>query len=636
MGRDIQKEPFTAVGIGDMSGDVFGNGMLLSRLTRLLGAFDHRHVFLDPDPDPASSFAERKRLFDLPRSSWADYDPGKISKGGGVWPRTTKEIPLSPQVRRWLGVRHESIDGDGLIRLLLTAEVDLLWNGGIGTYVKASAEKNEDAGDRANDGVRVDATQVRARVLGEGGNLGLTQKGRIEYALGGGRINTDAIDNSAGVDTSDHEVNLKIFMQHLQEQGRVSSLEERDTLLSEVTDEVCDSVLFNNYSQSLSLSLDRVRCQENVEPFLELSDRLVNAGLLDRQSEALAGRKEVLTRGGYGFTRPELAILLAYSKMHLYQALLESSLPDHPGALHLFEQYFPGPVRERFRGELPGHPLVREITATMINNRTVDQAGCAFFHTLSLRTGAPLIDGVGAYLTFDLVLDGEAVRRAVTSLDNRMPAPLQQEILLRLEKALGNLCGWALENGLSLVPEAKAVEDYKVKAERYMKDLAGILPGAEWEGCRALAERYAEGGLPRDLAVRVAGFAYMEDFLPLSTIADRQQSDLASVARVLTEVRQVLGLPGLLEMLGQVPLRDRWDRMANQALRGSLLKAAFRLTEGVFDEGKGNLEAFLGRRRRRYGFYKGLREGVQGVAPSNFHPLSVVARALEGLAGEGG
>jgi len=313
LGKDIQNEDFSVVGIGDMSGDVFGNGMLLSRHIRLLAAFDHRHIFIDPDPDPALSWAERQRLYDLPRSTWGDYDPRLISAGGGVWPRSAKDIPLSAPIRKWLGLRHSSIDGDGLIRLLLTAEVELLWNGGIGTYIKASSEKNADVGDRANDAVRVSANQVRARVIGEGGNLGLTQRGRIEYALAGGLLNTDAIDNSAGVDTSDHEVNLKIFFQVLRESGKVKTLRTRDRILQEMQEVVCEQVLHNNYTQSLCLSLDLRRCRQDAEPFIDLADRLANAGLLDQQGEGLPTRKELAGRG-QGYVRPELAILLGYSK----------------------------------------------------------------------------------------------------------------------------------------------------------------------------------------------------------------------------------------------------------------------------------------------------------------------------------
>ncbi|NOY12227.1 MAG: NAD-glutamate dehydrogenase [Deltaproteobacteria bacterium] len=370
-GHNIQEQPFSVVGIGDMSGDVFGNGMLLSTKIRLLAAFDHRHIFLDPDPDPERSFQERERLFKLPRSSWEDYNPELISAGGGVYSRQLKEIPLSPQVAKWLGVRNKTIDVPGLIRLLLKAKVDLLWNGGIGTYVKATSESNENAGDRANDAVRIDATELRAKVVGEGGNLGMTQLARIEYARNGGRLNTDAIDNSAGVDSSDHEVNLKILLQVLRHEGRVKDFAEGYRLLEEMEETVCQDVLANNYTQILSISLDEIRCRTDVEPYLELIDRLGRSGLLDRRGEYLPTRKEVSSRQPNSLLRPELSVLSAYSKMFLYRALLDAELPENKTVNQLLLDYFPQPVIDRFADSLHRHPLAKEITATMLTNRVI-------------------------------------------------------------------------------------------------------------------------------------------------------------------------------------------------------------------------------------------------------------------------
>ncbi len=497
MGKDIQKEPFTVVGIGDMSGDVFGNGMLLSRQIRLLAAFDHRHIFLDPDPDAEKSFRERQRLFELPRSSWDDYDRKLISAGGGVWSRQAKNIPLAPRVRQWLGVRQEAIDGPGLVRLLLAADADLLWNGGIGTYVKAGSEKHEEAGDRANDQVRVDAGQLRVRVIGEGGNLGLTQKARIEYALAGGRINTDAIDNSAGVDTSDHEVNLKILLQRMHEDGRLDSREERDSLLQSVTEEVCAAVLADNYDQSLCLSLDQRRSAEDVEPFLILSERLSNAGLLDRRGEFLPASREVLARPGQSLVRPELAVLMAYAKMQLYQALLESDQPEGPGGSDYLNGYFPAPIRERFQTGLARHPLAREIAATMITNTVINQAGGAFPANLSQGTGVPLPAVAAAYLTFDRVLDAPSLRRRISDLDNRLTAERQYEILLSLENALAGLCRWALEHGLQQGPEERRVEDLREQMAAYLKTLGSILAKEEWQQCQERVSATGGRGISR-------------------------------------------------------------------------------------------------------------------------------------------
>ncbi len=301
------------------------------------------------------------------------------------------------------------MEGDELVRRLLMADVELLWNGGIGTYVRASSEKNADVGDRANDNVRVTAAQVKAKVIGEGGNLGLTQLARVEYAMTGGLINTDAIDNSAGVDTSDHEVNMKIFYQGLREAGVIKTEQTRNRQLQEVADVICDKVLANNYTQSLCLSLDLLRCQQDSDPFIDLAERLVNAGLLDRQGEFLPSRKE-LTARGQGYVRPELSILLAYSKMHLYQSLLDSEVPDQEAAQVFLKQYFPEKTRTRYAAQIGNHPLKREIIATMMTNRIVDQAGCAFLNTLVRQAGATMVQGVAAYLVFDEVLDGAAIR----------------------------------------------------------------------------------------------------------------------------------------------------------------------------------------------------------------------------------
>jgi glutamate dehydrogenase len=631
LGRDIQREPFTVVGVGDMSGDVFGNGMLLSRQIRLLAAFDHRHIFLDPDPDPAITFKERQRLFKLPRSSWDDYNRALISEGGGIYPRDAKEIPLSPEVRRWLGVRHESLDPQGLIRLLLTAEVDLLWNGGIGTYVKAAGEKNEDVGDRANDAVRIDGGQLRAKVVGEGGNLGFTQKGRIEYALAGGRINTDAVDNSGGVDCSDHEVNLKIFMQHLQQLGLIADFEARNTVLEEITEAVCDKVLSNNISQSRCLSLDVARCGQDVEPFLELADRLEAAALLDRHGEFLPTTKEVLARPGTLLNRPELAILMAYSKMQLYQNLLESDLPVQPGAADFLIRYFPVPIRERFGDRLAEHPLAREITATVMTNAVINQAGSAFVHTLVRRTGATPVAVVAAYLAFDRILAGDALRGLVSAADSPLTAERQQQLLLRLENALATLCYWALRYELGIAPQQETIDHYREGVHAYAKTLGGILPAAEWEGCKAEASALEAEGLDAETAGRFAVLERLGDFLSLETLVEKTGSDLYSVARTYNDVRRLLGLGELLELAERVVIRDRWDRLAYQSLSEGFATLTFNLTREIFLQTEGNPETYFAGRRQKLTFYRNLRAGLGGAPPANYHPFAVLQRALDGL-----
>jgi glutamate dehydrogenase len=628
---DIQTQPFSVVGIGDMSGDVFGNGMLLSRQIRLLAAFDHRHIFLDPDADPEKSFVERRRLFNLPRSSWDDYDRSLISEGGGIYSRSAKEIPLSPQVQSWLGVRHDSMDAPGLIRLLLTAEVDLLWNGGIGTYFKAVSEKNEDAGDRANDGVRIDAHQLRAKVVGEGGNLGFTQRGRIEYALAGGRINTDAVDNSAGVDCSDHEVNLKILMQHLRELGEVASPEERNRRLEAVTDEVCSAVLANNYGQSLCLSLDQVRCGRAVEPFIELSDRLSGAGLMDRRGEFLPSAKEVLARGSRSFVRPELAILMAYSKMQIFQTLLSSSLPEQTGVRDCLYGYFPEAIRISYREFLGDHPLSREITATVITNIAIDRAGSAFFNGLVQKHGVTLVDAIGVWLTFDRVVGGETLRQQIYALDNRMSTERQHELLLRLEDALAALCDWAIGEGLEILPESGQVFELREKLHAFEKVLGSILPEEAWTLCKGCASDCEENGIAAEPARRLSILPHLGNFLPIMVLAEKTDSELYATARAFIDIRGLLALDEILALSRNVLLRDGWDRKALQSLTASLADTSFRLTQVVLEQYSGNPDACLAGRRRELNNYRRLRDSLRGTTPVNFHPLMIVAASLEDL-----
>nr|WP_320050936.1 NAD-glutamate dehydrogenase domain-containing protein [uncultured Desulfuromonas sp.] len=629
MGIDIQTQPFSVVGIGDMSGDVFGNGMLLSEQTCLKAAFNHRHIFLDPNPDPATTFVERKRLFDLPRSSWSDFDAALISEGGGVFERDAKEIPLSDQVREWLGVRHETLDGDSLIRLLLMADVDLLWNGGIGTYVKAASQKNEDAGDRANDAVRINGNQIRAKVVGEGGNLGMTQLARIEYALSGGRINTDAIDNSAGVDCSDHEVNLKIFMQHLMESGQVRDDDERDRVLEAVTDGVCDAVLANNYGQSQCLSLDALRSQQDRELFIDLTARLATIGLLDRQSEALPSSKEVLGRK-IAYTRPELAILLAYSKMQLYQDLLESDLPDRPLAAEFLAGYYPQAIAEQFADHLDSQPLKREIIATMITNLVVNQAGCAFCYRMGRRYDISLYQVAEAYIHFDRLIDGAALRNQIHQLDNQMPCKEQYRRLMAVEDTLGALCDWALSQAPQLIDfdQLGAMRD---DLAAYSKLLSSVLPEKRWLACQQQITDLVGQGMDEDTAQQFAILPMLENVLPVMALHQQADVDLHSAAVVLGDVEAQFEIKAMLDEVEQVPLRDRWDRMTRHALRTGYHHAQFTLAKKVLEQFDGNIDRLLAEGRVRFRRYKRLQTMMLDQPAANFHPLMIMLDHLNGM-----
>ncbi len=459
IGYDIDERSLSVVGVGGMEGDVFGNGMLLSNNIRLLGAFNAQFIFIDPNPDRQISFAERRRLFETPGSSWGDYDRALISPGGGVYSRSAKDIFVSPAVAQWLGARSASLDGDALIRLLLAAPVDLLWMGGIGTYVKASAETNESVADHLNDASRVDAAALRAKVVGEGANLGFTQRARIEYARRGGGINTDAIDNSAGVDLSDHEVNLKILMSSESESREArSSQEQRNLLLRELADEVCAQVLDNNYRQNLCLSLERERCRADLGPFLEAADHLENAGLLERAAEAFPSRKEMLARGEQGLARPELALLLAKGKLALKRSLLEAgdNLADE-WAQTVGADYFPERVRARYGSALKDHLLGKEIACAVICNRIIDHAGIGFLSGAGSLDPARVAEAVALYLAFDQILQGERWRDAVRALDGKMTPERQYRIAATVGR--GDCLSVSLGVGAWQAPKARFAHD---------------------------------------------------------------------------------------------------------------------------------------------------------------------------------
>ena len=631
MGHDIQSKEFTVVGIGDMSGDVFGNGMLLSRKIKLLAAFDHRHIFLDPNPDLETSYLERERMFNLPRSSWEDYDKDLISEGGGVFSRQLKEIPLSPQVAEWLGVRQSSIDIAGLIKLLLTSQADLLWNGGIGTYVKASTQNNEDAGDRANDTVRIDATELKAKVVGEGGNLGLTQLGRIEYALHGGHINTDAIDNSAGVDSSDHEVNLKILLRLLRQEGHVKDLEEGYALLDEMEETVCQDVLANNYTQTLSLSLDEIRCGNDVEPYLELIDRLGRSGLLDRRGEFLPSRKEVSARQPNRLLRPELSVLLAYSKMFLFKALLDSEIPDNKVVSQLLFDYFPQQAIDRYRDSLPRHPLAKEISATILTNRVIDQAGSSFLQTVSRMTGSPQVDVANAYLIFDSLLTGYELRQSVFALDNKISADQQYELLLKLEDLLSFFCSYALSNGMTIPSSEQDLERISGQLTEYAKLLPKVLPTDAWQECKQLQQQLQDAGLVKEVAYKYAVLDFLTDFLPLICMVESSGQNLEQLAQIKVLVDGKVNSAAIYELLEKVPVLDSWDRRARESLISSLHAVNVRIIQQVALEAAGQPQNFFSKRRQKMRTFEGLKQSLVSDVPRNFHPFTVLLRSLESL-----
>jgi glutamate dehydrogenase len=448
IGKNIQTTPFTCIGVGDMSGDVFGNAMLLSKQTQLLGAFDHRHIFCDPNPDLAKSFAERERMFALPRSSWDDYDRKAISKGGGVFPRNAKSIKLTPEMKKAYGISAASLTPAELIQYMLKAEIELLYFGGIGTFVKAGTETQEEVSDRANEALRIDGREIRAKIVGEGANLGVTQRGRIEYALKGGRINTDAIDNSAGVDTSDHEVNIKILLRKAVDTKRLT-LPNRNKLLSSMTDDVAYLVLRDNYYQTLALSIAEARAPALLQTHTRMMQILEKSGLLNRKVEYLPDEEEVAKRErmGKGLTRPEMAVLLSYAKLWLFQHVVDSDLPDDPYMQMELERYFPEPLRKKYINDMKQHQLRREIIATVVTNSLVNRLGIDFASVMAERWNKSPAAIARAYVVARKIFQLREEWRKVEALDNKAPAAKQSEMILDLTDTLVNAIGWLLKEG---------------------------------------------------------------------------------------------------------------------------------------------------------------------------------------------
>lgn len=588
-GIDCQAEDFTCVAIGDMSGDVFGNGALLSEHMQLVAAFDHRDVFLDPTPDAAASYAERERLFALPRSSWQDYDKSLISEGGGVFSRQLKRIPLNAAVRTSLRIADDvdAMTPAELMSAILKAPVDLLWNGGIGTYVKASTETHADAGDKANDGIRIDGREVRARCVGEGGNLGLTQRGRIEYARegvggAGGRINTDFIDNSAGVDTSDHEVNLKILLDRVVKDGDLTE-KQRNHLLAEMTDEVADLVLQDNYEQNLALAngLDHAASMLHVHE--EWIRRLERDGQLDRELEALPSRSEVRRRldNGEGLTAPEHSVLLAWTKIVLAQELLESDLPDDPYLDLDLQAYFPTQVQEGFGDQIRRHPLRREIIVTQVVNDLVNGAGMTYWPRLAGETGASGAELTRANFVAREIFGSLALRKELMTLDNKLDAVVQTRMRLEMRTLVERASRWLVNNRRPPLDSSGTVEQFATPVQQTMAALPELMSGRELTAYVERREALEHAGVTPDLASRVAVLppAYM--LLGIIEIANRLDLDPATVARVHFALGERLGLPALVQRILALPRADRWQTMARATLRDDLHAVHAQLTAQV-------------------------------------------------------
>ena len=588
MGVDTQSTPFTVVGVGDMSGDVFGNGMLLSPCIRLVAAFDHRHVFIDPDPDIARSAAERQRLFALARSSWADYDESCLSAGGGVWPRSAKSIPVSPQAAAVLGIEAQRLAPNELISAILKAPVDLLYNGGIGTYVKSSRESHADVGDRANDVLRVDGRDLRCRAVVEGGNLGVTQLGRIEYARSGcggagGRINTDAIDNSAGVDTSDHEVNIKILLGLAVADGELTE-KQRNQLLVEMTSDVAALVLRDNRFQNQVLSVTRRRGPQSLQEQARFLRFLERGGRIDRGLEFLPGEDELAERAerGEGLTSPELSVLLAYAKIWLFDQLIETALPDDPWIATALLRYFPPLLRERFGALMQRHPLRREIIVTHVVNSMVNRVGITFVHRVGELSGAAPLQVVRAYLLAREVFGLASTWAAIEALDDRLIDATQAEMLVQLGALTRRATTWFLHWRRLPEPMAETIARFTPVVAALASTLADGAGHDPAGAASAQLHRWIDAGVPRDLAARVAASEALYFALDVGDVAESSGRPVADVAAVHLDVGRRLGLARATERIAALSSSDFWQERARTALGDDVAELQREVTLQVF------------------------------------------------------
>jgi len=642
LGKDIQNEPFTVVGVGDMSGDVFGNGMLLSEQTQLIAAFDHRHIFIDPTPDAARSFAERQRLFEAGRTSWSDYNESVISEGGGVYARTAKSIPLSETAREALGVNAARLAPNELIAAILKAPVDLLWNGGIGTYIKASAESHADVGDKSNDAVRADAAELRCRVIGEGGNLGVTQRGRVEFCQHGGRMNTDAIDNSGGVDCSDHEVNIKVLLNQVVDDGDLTG-KQRDRLLTEMTEDVAALVLANNYSQTQGLSLSERHAAGMVDEHSRFMRSLERAGRLDRRVENLPGEEEIGDRqkAGEGLTRPELAVLQAYAKNEAFHALLESDVPELPYLLDSLLRYFPRALQERYRARIEGHRLRREILATVIANHVVNRMGSTFLFRVEEITGLEPAVAIRGYLAAREIYGLDGIWWSVESLDNRAAASLQTDMLLRVGQIQERATLWLLRNLPTPLDIESTVDTLRPAVTQLADRLEDCLPEADYGRLQEESAALADRGLGESIAWQVVRLDGLFPALDLVKVCTDTGAVMAHASDVYFAAVDELGLGALRDRIADHEPADPWQERYRAGLEDEFFVQLRLLTLRIIhgaepgDDAAGAVERWLEQQRPMAQRLEQTLLAFAGTAQVDLPMLGVALQELRNLAQSG-
>ncbi len=579
MGQDTQSQDFTVAGVGDMSGDVFGNGMLLSPHIRLAAAFNHMHIFIDPDPSAAEGLKERQRLFAMPRSGWGDYDVKKISTGGGVFERRAKHVELSKEIRALFGVSVKKVTPNELIQMILTLDVDLLWFGGIGTYIKASSESHLDAGDRSSDAVRVDGKSVRARVIAEGANLGLTQRGRIEYALGGGRLNTDSIDNSAGVDCSDHEVNIKILLDALVAHKKLTT-RTRNSLLSRMTDEVAELVLWDNYAQTQAISVIDTRGTDLADHQMRLMRLLEKNGQLDRDVEFLPSDEQLNERviSGQGLTRPEIAVLMSYSKIWLYDELLDSDLPDDAFLNDDLMRYFPTPLHKKYEDGIFQHRLRREIVATRVTNSMINRVGGTFITQIMEKTGMKPSEIARAFIVAREVFDLRPLWAQISTLDNVVPAHVQTAMLLDINRLLDRGTIWFLRNIPTPLKLTQSVKRFKEQIAMLRVSLEDALPPQYLSDLQTHAQVRIAEGVPEDLARIVTGLVNLAPGPGIALLAEHHKLDICQIAKLYYAVGSRFRLGRLRGSCEALETQSHWQKLAIAAMIEELFDHQARLT----------------------------------------------------------
>lgn len=641
---DVQTDEVTVVGIGDMSGDVFGNGLLRSESVKLVGAFDHRHVFVDPNPDPKASFAERQRLFEMAGSSWDDYSKELISEGGGVWPRSAKSITLSDQAREVLGLDESeaTLTPAELIRAVLKAPVDLLWNGGIGTYVKGEAESQADVGDKANDSIRINGSDLRVRVVGEGGNLGFTQLGRIEAALGGVLINTDAIDNSAGVDTSDHEVNIKIILSDLVRQGKMT-LAERNELLESMTDDVAEDVLRTNYEQNILIINSRTQDNFMVTLHSRLMHWLEENADLDRAVEFLPSDADLLARvesSGRGLTPPEFAVLVAYTKIAIKNALVDSTLPDEPWIEATLRDYFPAGMQNAVGDHLADHPLRREIIANAVANSVVNRGGITFVLRAIEETGAGLVDICRAFVVSREIFDLRSYVEAVEELDNKVSTKIQSFMYIRFRRLLNRATRWLLQSKIDLTDSGEVIERFRAATDRWGRNMGPWLRREDLERHDELVQRLVDDGVGSELATWSASLLDAFSLLDVVVISERSGESLDSVMTAYAGVADHIDMDSLLSAIAHLPEETMWETMARSSIRFDAYGVIATMTSQAIEEseatgasggGDQRVDAFFSKRETALAAFESIMDEVDQMDQPSLAAMSVAIRTLRGL-----